>query len=89
MGTNYVKRLRDRGLYDPAKWRAEREGRELDALKRAWAGASWDAKAMFMASVGLFDRPDPDAVEPDTELDDLLANQAAELLNAGTASAGN
>ncbi len=55
MGTNYIQRLRDQGRYDPAKWRREREAKQLENLQRAWIEANEVMQAEFMAWAGLTD----------------------------------
>ncbi len=52
MGTNYTQRLRDQGRYDPAKWRREREAKQLENLKRAWIEANEVMQAEFLAWIG-------------------------------------
>jgi len=62
MGTNYVQRLREQGRYDPAKWRREREAKQLENLQCAWIEANEVMRAEFMAWAGLTDATEMPAV---------------------------
>jgi len=88
MGTNYTQRLRDQGRYDPAKWRREREAKQLENLECAWSEACEPVKAAFMAWAGLRE-VDPDASPAPSPLtaeeQAALAGDLADVADPGEA----